>query len=293
MFNNLFKRTRKKYFKKTDSLKEFETISLWTAGIKYESRITNLIDCKIHEKVTLERQPKNKVDKNAIQVIKKDGKSLGFIGMLNAKILAPLLDDCNVWPTATIIEIKCDLNKENYGVKIALYIKSDFIKLFINEDIDYSLELSTNENLYLLVDCDEKTLTKVKRLLIDNGIENQYSGVSYRTSANGRNYDWYIKLMGEVNQVRIKDILEKHFPVLKEKSNRAFENEYLELQDEQIDKQDEQLDKLKNNNSYFQKENEKLGKKISRFQNKIIRSEDSLRNFVIYFFQILFLFRTL
>ena len=74
MFNNLFKRTRKKYFKKTDSLKEFETISLWTAGIKYESRITNLIDCKIHEKVTLERQPKNKVDKNAIQVIKKDGK---------------------------------------------------------------------------------------------------------------------------------------------------------------------------------------------------------------------------
>ncbi|WP_282122168.1 HIRAN domain-containing protein [Algibacter mikhailovii] len=253
---------------------DFEILSLWTAGIKYESRINNLMDCKVHEDVVLERQPNNKVDSNAIHVKRRNGKSLGFIGTLKAKLLAPLIDELRVLPIAKIVEIKCDTLKENYGVKVAIRIKPEDINNFYSEieEIDYNIESSSNENLYLLIDCAVKTLAKVKRKLHENDIETLYSGVSYKTSNNGKNYDWYIKLNSEEKEEKIKNVLEKEFPILKEKSNNKLNAEYLELQDEE-------LDLLKKDNSYYEKENEKLEKRLIRYRNKINQAETQFEGF--------------
>jgi hypothetical protein len=57
-------------------------ISLWTAGVNYESRINNVLNCKVHDEVMLARESNNEIDKNAIHVKTLNGLSLVYIGRL-------------------------------------------------------------------------------------------------------------------------------------------------------------------------------------------------------------------
>jgi hypothetical protein len=271
MFKNLFKRKRKT---ETSSLVDFETITLWTAGIKFETRINSLMGCKIHEKVILERQPNNEIDTNAIHIKRKNGQSLGFIGKAKAQLLSTLLDNQNAEPIATIINLKCDSRKENYGVKLSIKIKPECMNIFVNsiDDIDYTFELSSSNNLYLLIDCDEKTLTKVKKLLYGNDIEIQYSGVSYSKSSNGKNYDWYIKLNNDEDKKIIQRVLVDSFPALRIKSDKEFKYKYLEIQDEE-------LDSLKNSNEILTQENERINNKLNRIYRKVSQTETQFDKF--------------
>ena len=96
----MFKRIVNKIFKKNAvkdtmqvQLDGQRIISLWTAGIKYESRINHVLNCKVHDEVLLEREPNNEMDKNAIHIKTLNGFSLGYVGKLKAEKRAPLIDE--------------------------------------------------------------------------------------------------------------------------------------------------------------------------------------------------------
>jgi hypothetical protein len=88
----MFKRIVNKIFKKNVvtavndpkpiQLDGLRIISLWTAGVKYESRINNVLNCKVHDEVMLARESNNEIDKNAIHVKTLNGLSLVYIGRL-------------------------------------------------------------------------------------------------------------------------------------------------------------------------------------------------------------------
>ena len=212
----MFKRIVNKIFKKNAvkdtmqvQLDGQRIISLWTAGIKYESRINHVLNCKVHDEVLLEREPNNEMDKNAIHIKTLNGFSLGYVGKLKAEKIAPLIDEKKIISKAYIINLKCNLSKDIYGVKIAFTIKPTDSILFGQkvESIDVFFDKSENGNLYLLLKCEETVLKKVKDIFKQNNINIYRTGISYRVAKNGKNYDWYFFLDENENQENIQKLL--------------------------------------------------------------------------------------
>lgn len=246
----MFKRIVNKIFKKNlvnDSipieLDGQRIISLWSAGIKYESRINNVLNCKVHDEVLLEREPNNVIDKNAIHIKTLNGFSLGYVGKLKAEKIAPLIDKKMIISKAYIIDLKCNLSKDIYGVKIAFTIKQTENILFDQklESIDVFFDKSENDNLYLLLKCEETVLKMVKDIFKQNNIDIYRTGISYRVAKNGKNYDWYFFLDENENQENIQKLLEENFPVLKEKSENKEYFSFLEDDYEHLEKEKKKL----------------------------------------------------
>lgn len=248
----------------------FKTVSLWTAGIKFESRLNNVLNCKVHEPVHLVREPKNKIDSNAIHVKRLNGQSLGYVGKFKAEILASLLDEAKMDSRAFIIDVKCDLLKDIYGVKIAFNIKSEYADLFDHdyEVIDVLFDKSPKGNLYLLLSCEESVLDSVKDLFKKNSISIYRSGVSYRAAKNGKNYDWYFFLDQDTNEVLIQQLLEARFPILKEKSTLEFNEEYLMMQEEELDELKKSSSDLIFENTTLKNNLEKSNRLLSQLDNQ-------------------------
>lgn len=248
----------------------YKTVSLWTAGIKYESRLDNVLNCKVHEPVNLVREPKNKIDSNAIHVKRLNGQSLGFVGKLKAQKLSSFLDEGKIDTRAYIIDIKCDLLKDIYGVKIAFNIKSDYAGLFVQNDevIDVLFDKSPKGNLYLLLSCEESVLDSVKDLFKKNNISIYRSGVSYRAAKNGRNYDWYFFLDQDTNVGLIQQLLEARFPILKEKSTLEFNEEYLMMQEEELDELKKSSSDLISENATLKNNLEKSNRRLNQLDNQ-------------------------
>ena len=119
-----------------------------------------------------------------------------------AEKIAPLIDENKIVSKAYITELKCDLLKEIYGVKIAFCVNSRDSDLFSQkvEVIDVFFDKSDNGNLYLLLKCEGSILKSVKELFNENNINIYRSGISYRVAKNGRYYDWYFFLDENENQ---------------------------------------------------------------------------------------------
>src|SRR5690554_2355654 len=105
------------------------SISFWTAGIKFESRLDNLLTSKIKDQVLLIREPENPIDKNAIHVKTKSGSSLGYVGKNRATLLAPMFDTYKIEGVGHIVELKSDLKNELYGVKVCLPVSEEVLSI--------------------------------------------------------------------------------------------------------------------------------------------------------------------
>lgn len=219
--------------------KDFTAITFWTAGIKYESRLDTLLQCKIKDQVILVREPDNRVDKNAIHIKTSNNKSLGYVGTSRAAILSALLDDHKIDDKGYIVALESNLENNLYGVKIALPLSKEIIRKFRNnnpKEIDYFFEISQNNKLYVLLNCDEDTLEEIKTKLKKNGVVIHREGISYRPSSSGKQFKWYLRLENNSDQSLIEKILRDNYPSLEAKYNIEFTEEYVELQEEKLNK---------------------------------------------------------
>tara|TARA_R110001583_G_scaffold5731_4_gene30536 strand:- start:1417 stop:2535 length:1119 start_codon:yes stop_codon:yes gene_type:complete len=212
-------------------------ISLWTAGLNYDSRHEAVRKCSLNERVYLEREPQNIKDNNAIHVKRKNGDSLGYIGRIRAHQLAPLLDKNEISSSARIVALKCDLVENIHGLKIAIGVSPEILNSNnpILKDIRFRFDNSESGNLYLLLDCDERTLDEIIKILNQSQFEIIRSGVSYRPGSDGNLYSWYLRLENGVDQEAIQKVLRDNFPILDERYNHELDEEYLDLQSEEID----------------------------------------------------------
>ena len=172
--SSFFKRNKDFTLKDKDLTKsDSHSISMWTAGLNYESRQETVLKCHLRENVKLIRESDNQIDQNAIHVQRKDGSSLGYIGRYRAAILAPLIDSKAIKPEAIIAGLKCDVTNDIYGVKITLNIESSiYNKLHFNkEEIEFLFTTSENGNFYLLLECEDFTLDKIINLFVKNKID--------------------------------------------------------------------------------------------------------------------------
>ena len=217
--------------------KNTASIDFWTAGIIYDSRLDNLLNCKIKEKVFLVREHDNPNDKNAIHVKTKDEKSLGFVNKNRAANLAPLIDSKEVGIVGYITSIQADLDNTTYGVKIALPVSEQaagILKRDTLREIDYVFELSPSQNLYMLLNCNKNTLDEVKDILEANEIPVIRTGVSFIPSTTtGIQYRWYIQLDKDCDKEFIGKMLRGRFPVLQEKHDSRLNKDYIKLQEEE------------------------------------------------------------
>lgn len=217
--------------------KNTESIDFWTAGITYDSRLDNLLNCKIKEKVFLIREPGNPSDKNAIHVQTTDKKSLGYVSMNRAAKFAPLIDNNQVGSVGYITSIQADLGNTTYGVKVSLPVSKQAAEMLTRDTlraIDYVFELSPSQNLYMLLTCSKNTLNEVKDLLEINEIAVTRTGVSFTPSiTTGIQYRWYIHLDKECDKEFIGKFLRGRFPVLQEKYDNRLNKDYIKIQEEE------------------------------------------------------------
>lgn len=218
--------------------KNWVSVDFWTAGIGYDSRLDNLLNRKIKEKIFLVREPGNPTDKNAIHVKTADEKSLGYVGKNRSVNLAPLIDNNEVGIEGYITSIQADLGNTTYGVKVSLPVSEQagkILKRTTLRAIDYVLELSSSQNLYMLLNCNKNTFDEVKELLEANEVSVLRAGVSFTPSTTtGKQYRWYIQLANDCDTKFIGKTLRENFPVLKEKYDNRFKTDYLKLQEEEL-----------------------------------------------------------
>lgn len=214
------------------------SIDFWTAGITYDSRLNNLLDCKIQEKVLLVRESDNQTDTNAIHIKTGNNKSLGYVSKSTAGNLAPLIDNKQLNPIGYITSIQADLGHSTYGVKVSLPVSeqvANSLKRDTLRAIDYVIELSENGNRYILLICNKNTLDEVRALLEANKISVIRTGVSFIPSkSTGKQYRWFINISNDTGTELIEKILRDNFPVLKEKYDNHLNKEYVALQEEDL-----------------------------------------------------------
>ncbi|MEL4454856.1 HIRAN domain-containing protein [Lutimonas vermicola] len=269
--NSFFKKNEDVILKDKDLSKpDSHAISMWTAGLNYESRNQAVLKCHLRENVKLRRESENLIDQNAIHVQRMDGSSLGYVGRYRAAILAPLIDSKAIKPEAVIAGLKCDVTNDIYGVKITLNIESSiYNELHFNkEEIEFLFTTSENENFYLLLECEDFTLDKIISLFDKNKIDYKRTGISYRPGNDGKMYSWFILLEKSIDTVLIEKLLRDNFPVLEEKYKKIVEHEYVELQEEEIDALKTVNQRLDKKVKSLEKREEKSKRILNRYSNQ-------------------------
>ena len=77
---------------KTENTEKEESTIVSVVGINYENRKENVDKLRINDNVYLVREKENQYDKNAISVVDKENRKLGYVEKERAKEIAPTLD---------------------------------------------------------------------------------------------------------------------------------------------------------------------------------------------------------
>ncbi len=77
---------------KTENTEKEESTIISVVGINYENRKENVDKLRINDNVYLVREKENQYDKNAIYVVDKENRKLGYVEKERAKEIAPFLD---------------------------------------------------------------------------------------------------------------------------------------------------------------------------------------------------------
>lgn len=104
------------YYEEDESENEFYTK---VVGVTFEGRQRYIRRMSVGEAVTLERDPSNIHDKNAIKVINKSGNQIGFIAKDLAKKMAANMDN-GVKYKAEVSAITGTNPGDNFGVNLLI-----------------------------------------------------------------------------------------------------------------------------------------------------------------------------
>ena len=98
------------------------SFSFKVAGVTYENRQLLIAGLTKSSPISLKRDPHNPYDSNAIEVIIRGGRSIGFVPKNIALNIAPLLDSGMI-ATVRIGEITGGVPNYSYGVMVTGVIK--------------------------------------------------------------------------------------------------------------------------------------------------------------------------
>jgi hypothetical protein len=94
------------------------------AGCKHKDRAENIESLNVHDPVTLEREPDNPKDKNAV-VIYSNGLELGYVPRTDAKEVATMLDNPNIKYMAWVTKLLGDYSDKTVPVVAVKFYKAD------------------------------------------------------------------------------------------------------------------------------------------------------------------------
>ena len=77
---------------KSENTEKEESTIVSVVGINYENRKESVDKLRINDNVYLVREKENQYDKNAISVVNKENRKLGYVEKERAKEIAPILD---------------------------------------------------------------------------------------------------------------------------------------------------------------------------------------------------------
>ncbi len=213
----------------------YEPVNAFIAGIRYENRASSVLRCSLRERVWLRREPDNKYDANAIEVVTQQGSQLGHLSRHLAARLAPYMDEIGEPIPAVITGLTSNINGSEIAAKVGFYVPSEVFSDIESEreHIEYFCEVGSGGALYLLLDCDEAALKGVTNELTRAGLAWDRYGMSYRPAADGRQYRWYIVLEENVSEDEVDAFFRERFGVISQaKQAEEFEQAWIESEEE-------------------------------------------------------------
>lgn len=195
----------------------WKTIRVSIAGVMHENRFQAVSQLSLLELVILKREPKNEYDPNAIEILRQDGKRLGYVGKTIAKNLAPFMDEIKHSINALVTDITSDISGTAIGASVCFYLPADIYSTICCEEkkeIDYYFESASDGTVYLMINCDEAILNQLNDKFMENKLEWVRSGLSYRSALNGLQYRWYVRFIEGITQEAVDKFIKQEFSII-------------------------------------------------------------------------------
>ena len=240
-------------------IKNWLPIRVSIAGVMHENRWQAVSELFLIETVQLRREPGNKYDRNAIEVVRGDGKSLGYIHKAIAKILAPFMDKNQLEINAQVTEITSDITGSTFGAGLCFYLPKNIHKRVCSvshKEIDYCLDISNDGSTVLMINCDEAELSGFVDEFNNHSLKVNRKAACHRLAPNNVQYKWYM-------------VFEKG--VVREAIDKYLREERLIIP-MQV-KAEKKLDEFANS---FDSENRDLKQQITNHQNEIKELEGEI-----------------
>lgn len=163
------------------------------AGLTHENRSVHLSTLMLGDQVSLQREPNNVHDPNAIRVVLSTGETIGYIPRGLALQIATLLDKTDKPIPAYIVALEGGQYSVRQGLRIYFELP-DVVADFISfGEMDYFFD---EHGLfgYLMLNCDDAQYMRIIQRLEARGFECLHHGPSIRVASDGRKYRWFIRI---------------------------------------------------------------------------------------------------
>ncbi len=185
-------------------------LSLPVAGVMHEGHEKVAVRLKLHEPVTMRREPANAFDPNAIAVVTKGGDLFGYVDRHDASLLAAWIDTKGGLIDALVSELAADPEGTFVGVRVSTVVPASLPGLPA-AGIEFDCEPGSGGGVYLLLDCDEATVHGIRQELQAGGMPSLRSGMSFRPCGSGRLYRWYVRMGDGVTPEALRNFFAERY----------------------------------------------------------------------------------
>lgn len=214
IFNRIKGTLKKDYTPKPLVQKEgmcIHEVPVW--GIPYEERKSVVRCLTLMEPLKFKRDKNYKYDKNAIRIVTKNKKTIGYLPPYVSKNLVSLNDE-DLDFKSTIIQLKKDHEGKTHGVHIAICLPERLMPT-ISPKLEFVLDEGASGNLYVLLNCESKMIENIIDQLKQSGLSHMKWGQSIKPASvhDDRQYKWYIKLDDTVEENQIIEFFKKYYAI--------------------------------------------------------------------------------
>lgn len=252
-------------------LTESVLLSEYVAGLGYEGRSRNVKYLRLGDTVWLQRDPRNPHDSNAIKVLGRCNRHLGFLRRELAATLAPHMDRTGrTRLLGRITTLNGDVSCTQFRVGVCFRVPREWLEREPgpilggdSEQIRFLCDDSHTAAIYVSLTCKEDVFEELKRQMAEAGLAYTKAGPSFRPASNGIQYDWYLRLEREegISRDRIEAFFKERFGVVSDRELmrvRQDRDEYAELASEYA----EDASRAETWAQYLEQENEDLKAQI-------------------------------
>jgi len=172
------------------------------AGVIHHDDGKPALGLRLREEVSLQREPKNAFDENAIAVLTHRGRRLGYIPRHLARLIAPALETGGAGDKGKVTGLLADPAGRTVGVTIAVSVRRD-LDLQMPSPLEFSCEQGDEGGVYVLLNCDSVLLDELQDGLAQRGLACERLGQAFRPASDGNSYQWYIRMAEGVTKENV------------------------------------------------------------------------------------------